>query len=202
MSLALSVPAAVALAVVPTTLVSALFERGAFGVEDTAATALATAVYGLGLPAFVMQKVLQPLFFAREDTKRPFYYALVALVVNAGIAIILAPVLGFIAAAVGATGAGWAMLALLWRGSRRMGDAAQLDTRFWHRFWRILAAAFAMGAVVWFVQAIVSGWMTSATGTTAALLCVVLSGIVSYGAIGISIGAFRKSDLSAFRRQR
>ncbi len=46
-------------------LVSVLFERGRFGPDDTAATALAVAVYGLGLPAFVLQKVLQPLFFAR-----------------------------------------------------------------------------------------------------------------------------------------
>ena len=54
-SLALSVPAAVALLVIPTMLVSVLFERGAFEAQDTAATALAVAIYGLGLPAFVLQ---------------------------------------------------------------------------------------------------------------------------------------------------
>ncbi len=202
MSLALSIPAAVALAIVPATLVSALFERGAFGPEDTAATALATAIYGLGLPAFVMQKALQPLFFAREDTKSPFYYALVALVVNAGVAIALAPFVGFIAAALGATLAGWAMLALLWRGSRGMGEAAQLDARFWHRLGRIAVAAIGMGIVIWGVQALVAQWMTTGLGTFAALIAVVASGIISYATIGISIGAFRKSDLASLRRQR
>jgi putative peptidoglycan lipid II flippase len=82
-SLALTVPAAVALVVIPLPLVSVLFERGRFGPDDAAATAAALAIYGLGLPAFVLQKVLQPLFFAREDTRRPFYYALGSLVVNA-----------------------------------------------------------------------------------------------------------------------
>ncbi|MEM9344164.1 MAG: murein biosynthesis integral membrane protein MurJ, partial [Pseudomonadota bacterium] len=95
MALALTIPAAIALAVIPVPLVRTLFERGAFEASDTAATALAVAVYGAGLPAFVLQKVLQPVFFAREDTKRPFYYALVALAVNAVVAIGLAPFLGF-----------------------------------------------------------------------------------------------------------
>ena len=65
---------------VPVPLISVLFQRGAFGATDTASTALALAVYGLGLPAFVLQKVLQPLYFAREDTRRPFRYALASLV--------------------------------------------------------------------------------------------------------------------------
>ena len=50
MSLALAIPAAVALLVIPGALVAALFERGAFTPADTTATAWACAVYGLGLP--------------------------------------------------------------------------------------------------------------------------------------------------------
>jgi putative peptidoglycan lipid II flippase len=82
-SMALTIPSAIALMVIPVPIVSVLFERGAFGPDDTVATALALAVYGAGLPAFVLQKVLQPLYFAREDTRTPFRYALVAMVVNA-----------------------------------------------------------------------------------------------------------------------
>ena len=53
---------------------------------DSLETALALAAYGLGLPAFVLQKVLQPLYFAREDTRSPFRFALVddAVVVKIG----------------------------------------------------------------------------------------------------------------------
>ncbi|MFT5000033.1 MAG: putative peptidoglycan lipid II flippase, partial [Planctomycetota bacterium] len=86
-SLALTLPAAVALIVIPLPLVSVLFQRGAFSASDAAMTAQALAIYGMGLPAFVLHKVLQPLYFAREDTKRPFYYALVAMIINAGLAI-------------------------------------------------------------------------------------------------------------------
>ena len=202
-SLVLSVPAAVGLGVVPTALIAALFERGAFGPTDTSATALATAIYGLGLPAFVLQKVLQPLFFAREDTRRPFYYALVALVVNALVAIGLAPFIGYIAAAVGTTLAGWAMLALLWVGSRDMGPAAQFDARFKARLWRIVAAALLMGVVTWGVQRGVIGWMDTSGGTFAALFAIMSAALASYAIAGFLFGAFRKSDLAeAFRRQR
>ena len=115
-ALALTIPAAVALVVIPIPLVSVLFERGAFGVDDTASTALAVAVYGIGLPAFVLQKLLQPLFFAREDTRSPFRYAVVAMGINAVLAIGLASYIGWIAAAIATSAAGWAMVWLLLRG--------------------------------------------------------------------------------------
>ena len=102
-ALFLTLPCAVALVVIPDALILTLFQRGAFTVADAQATALAVAVYGLGLPAFVLQKVLQPLFYAREDTKSPFRYAVVAMVVNAGLAIGLAPAIGYMAAATATT---------------------------------------------------------------------------------------------------
>ncbi len=57
LTLALTLPAAVALMVIPVPIVAVLFQRGAFTADDTWPTALAVAVYGAGLPAFVMQKV-------------------------------------------------------------------------------------------------------------------------------------------------
>ncbi|MXQ08628.1 murein biosynthesis integral membrane protein MurJ [Alphaproteobacteria bacterium GH1-50] len=201
MSLALAVPSAVALLVIPVTLVEVLFQRGAFGADDTAATALACAIYGLGLPAFVLQKVVQPLYFAREDTKRPFLYALVALFVNAGVAIGLAPVIGFMAAAIGTTIAGWAMLFLLWRGSRAMGDAAVTDERFRKRVWRIVGASAVMGAALWVGQFTLSPLIETPGLKFVGLAILVSIGIAVYATVGLAIGAFQKSDLkAAFRR--
>jgi hypothetical protein len=127
------VPAAVALVVIAYPLISVLFERGAFDRPDTVATAWTLAVYGLGLPAFVLHKVLQPLFYAREDTSRPFRYAVWSMVVNAAVAVGLGPCivpgLGFLAAAPGTTVAGWTMVWQLWRGARTLGDAGKVDDR-------------------------------------------------------------------------
>lgn len=201
-SLALTVPAAIALAVIPVPLVSVLFERGAFSGEDTVATALAVAIYGLGLPAFVLQKTLQPLFFAREDTKRPFYYALAAMVLNAALAIGLSPFLGFSAAAIGTTLTGWAMVVMLIRGARNMGDAAQFDARFKRRVGRIIAAAIGMGAVLWGAALLLAPFIFAESALRyGTLLLLVVIGIVSYFGLGHLIGAFRLSEFRAALRR-
>ncbi|PIE08005.1 MAG: murein biosynthesis integral membrane protein MurJ [Rhodobacterales bacterium] len=201
MALALTVPAAVALVVVPLPLVSVLFERGRFTAEDSAATAVALQIYGLGLPAFVLQKVLQPVYFARENTRTPFYYALVSMLVNAGIAIGLAPLIGYTAAAFGTTLAAWAMVALLWRGTARMGDHTRFDARFRARIWRIAAASLAMGAVLWALALGLGGLFYTPGWRALALVALVVPGGASYFLFGHLAGAFRLSDFrSAMKR--
>jgi putative peptidoglycan lipid II flippase len=200
-SLALTVPAAVALVVVPIPLITVLFERGAFGTDDTAATALAVAIYGLGLPAFVLQKVLQPIYFAREDTKRPFYYAVVAMVVNAALAVGLAPFIGWIAAALGTTLAGWAMVWLLARGVRPFGDVARFDARFRSRLWRIVLASFIMGAALYGLMLALGPFFGIPGWRALALAVLVAAGCGVYYAAGRVLGAFRKHELrEALRR--
>ncbi|EDM70495.1 integral membrane protein MviN [Roseobacter sp. AzwK-3b] len=200
-SLALTVPCAVALVAVPLPLVSVLFERGAFTTDDTAATALAVAIYGLGLPAFVLQKILQPLFFAREDTKSPFRYAVVAMIVNAALAVGLAFVIGWIAAAIATTIAGWVMVWLLFRGAHPFGEVARVDDRFRRRVWRIGLASVAMGAVIWGVNLLLLPMFGMSGLRWIALVFMILAGIISYFGIGHLIGAFRLSEFrQAFRR--
>lgn len=200
-ALALTIPAAIALIVVPLPVVTVLFERGATTSADSVAIAIAVAIYGAGLPAFVLQKVLQPLFFAREDTRTPFRYALWAMAVNAALAIGLASTLGWTASAIATTAAGWAMVWMLWRGARSMGVMAQLDARFWDRIWRVVLAAFLMGFALWATRTAwpevyyLTGWRYLA------LLALVSEGVIVYALAGNAIGAFRFSELrAAFRR--
>lgn len=200
-ALALTLPAAVALVVVPMPLIQVLFERGRFTAADVSPTALAVAVYGAGLPAFVLQKVLQPLFFAREDTRRPFYYALAAMVVNAAVALGLAPFIGFIAAALGTTLAAWAMVWLLHVGARDMGAAASFDARFRRRAPRIVLASGAMGLCLFITDMMLHETFALAGIKYLSLLALIAVGAVSYFAIGAVIGAFKLSDFrSAMRR--
>lgn len=200
-SLALTIPSAVALMVIPAPLVSVLFQRGAFGADDSAATALALAVYGAGLPAFVLQKVLQPLYFAREDTRTPFRFALIAMIVNAVVAIVLAYAIGFLGAAIGTTVAAWVMVVLLMRGTTNMGEVARFDDRFHKRIWRIVAAAIVMGAVCMIVADLLMPTLHTPGWRYLALAGLVASGIITYFGTGQLIGAFRLSDFrGALRR--
>jgi len=202
-ALLLTIPAAVALVVIAAPLISVLFQRGAFGATDAHNTALALAAYGVGLPAFVLQKVLQPLYYAREDTRRPFYYAVVSMLVNLGIAVGLMPFIGFLAAAIATSASAWIMVAQLWLGSLKMGDAAQFDDRFRSRLPRILLSSLVMGVVLW-VGAQMLGAALAAPGVRSlALLALVVAGMVTYFATATLTGAMSVTDLkAALRRQR
>ncbi|MCX7888378.1 MAG: murein biosynthesis integral membrane protein MurJ [Rhodobacteraceae bacterium] len=194
-ALFLTMPAAAALVVIAVPLISVLFERGEFLPSDTAPTALALAVYGLGLPAFVMQKVLQPLYFAREDTRTPFRFALWSMLVNALLAVGLAFWLGFIAAAIGTTLSGWIMTAQLWWGARGMGPAARMDDRFRHRLPRIAMATAVMAAVLAGLSWLLAPALGAAGHRYWALLALVAGGMASYGGAALALGALTRADL-------
>ena len=191
--LMLTLPATVALIVLPGLVTAVLFEHGAFTASDTAATAAALAIYAFGLPAFVLQKVLQPAFFAREDTRTPLRCALVSMVVNVVIAVGGAPFAGYLAAAVGTTVAGWVNLVLLWRATRGLGGEVAIDARLAARWPRILAASLAMGALVLGLAeaqaALLPDWRT------AGLALIVVAGAVAYAAAAAALGAFRPSEV-------
>jgi putative peptidoglycan lipid II flippase len=200
-SLALTIPATVALLVIPLPLVEVLFQHGKFTADDTAATAVAVQIYGLGLPAFVLQKTYQPLFYAREDTKSPFRYAIVAMVINAALAIGLAPVIGYLSAAIAVTLASWTMVILLWTGSRRMGQASQLDARFRRRFWRILLASLGMGVALIGAQLVLNPMFGAGAWKYPALFILVTAGMLVYFGAGHLLGAFRLSELKGSMRR-
>lgn len=198
-ALLLTVPAAVALIAVPEPLVSFLFQRGRFTPEDAEKTALAVAIYGAGLPAFVMQKVLQPLYFAREDTRTPFRFALYAMVINAAASVGLSFWIGYLAAAVATSVAAWGMVAMLWFGKSGMGVNVTADDRLIQRLPRILVASLVMGAYVYGINIALTPVYTVSRGL--AVLILVSTGIAVYFATAYAIGAMKLSDLkSAVRR--
>ncbi len=195
LSLGLALPASVALAVVPLPLVSVLFERGQFDSADSAATSAALVIYGVGLPAFVLQKVLQPLYFAREDTRTPFRYAALAMLVNAVAAVGLLPVFGYLSAAIGASLSGWALVFLLWRGSRTMGAAARLNSRLRRAIPRIVVASLVMGACI-FGLASLGGDLFRQPGVRYAMLAgLVLTGMLVYGAMLLALSVYSVNDV-------
>ena len=114
-AVAMTLPAAIALLLIPDALVSVLFEHGAFTAADTAATAPALRAYVLGLPAFVAIKVLQPAYFAREDTKTPMWYAAVSMVINVVGSVALFYPFGAVGIARGAVDLGLGQHRFFWR---------------------------------------------------------------------------------------
>ncbi len=156
-ALLFALPASAALIAMPGFLCAALFQDMAttatrlvgagesrFNDTDVLRTGQALFVYGFGLPAFVMQKVLAAAFFAREDTRSPMTFALVAIGLNAVISISLFPVIGFLSVPVGTVAAAWTEVSLLSSRLARRG-VLRPGARLLSRVLRMLALAGLMG---------------------------------------------------------
>ncbi len=146
-SLLLTVPAAIGLMALPFPVIQVLFERGAFGPNDTSATSHALMAFAAGLPAFVMIKVFSPAYFAREDTKTPMWFAMISVAVNIAGALALFPFISYVGVALATTAAGWINALLLAMTLSRRGDFA-LDDRMRSALPRIVGASLAMGLVL------------------------------------------------------
>jgi putative peptidoglycan lipid II flippase len=145
---ALTLPASIALFVIPAPIIAILFERGAFSAADTAATAPALAAYAVGLPAFVAIKVLQPGYFAREDTRTPMIYGAISMLVNVGAALALFPVAGHVGIAAATSIAAWINVAMLiWTLRRR--EQLVADAALKRRLPLLGLASIAMGLALY-----------------------------------------------------
>src|SRR5215468_4790485 len=147
LALLLTLPAAVALALLAPPILAALFQRGAFGPTEMAATAAALSAYAAGLPAFVLVKVLAPAFYERNDTAAPVKVAIAAMVANLSLTLVLMQFLAHVGIALATTAAGWInasiLLVLLLR--RRQ---FHFDDRTRRNLPRIGMAACGMGMVL------------------------------------------------------
>ncbi len=106
-SMLLSMPAAAALIALAVPIVRVLFERGAFTPTATVETASALTAFAAGIPAFVLIRVLQPGYFAREDTLTPTIFAAISMVVNVGLSLLLFPGLQHTGIALATSAAAW-----------------------------------------------------------------------------------------------
>tara|TARA_B100001029_G_C15035017_1_gene439545 strand:- start:100 stop:1629 length:1530 start_codon:yes stop_codon:yes gene_type:complete len=96
LSLFLSLPAAAALLIAPNEITSALFGYGLFDEISVKNTGLALFYFAFGLPAFAFIKVFSSFLFARHNTKIPFYFSLISVLINIFISIYFFNTVGFI----------------------------------------------------------------------------------------------------------
>src|SRR5215471_8575543 len=197
----LTLPAAVALALLATPILSVLFQRGAFSVTDTTATAAALAAYAAGLPAFVLVKVLAPAFFARHDTATPVKVAVAAMAVNLSLTLILMQFLAHVGIAFATTIAGWlnALLLLAVLVQRRH---FRFDRRTRRNLPRVCAAALGMGVVLAALRIalapMLSGHTMLQVGALAVLVC---AGLTAFVMLALILGIADWRDLMRRRRR-
>lgn len=154
------IPAAVALVVLREPVVRLLFERGEFNAQDTVPTALALALYAVGLFPFAAKDILNRAFYALQDTLTPVILTAVSVAVNIALDVALVRAVGVGGLALGASLATVLNMALLYGFlSRKLGGLAIMESLT--TFGKVLAAGLVMALVTYFA----GDWVGAAVDT-------------------------------------
>lgn len=201
LALLLTLPATMALVLCGEPITAALFGYGQFDALDTHYTAQALAAFSIGLPSYILIKVLTPGFYARQDTKTPVRFATMSMGVNLiGNLILIVPLQHMgppLATAIASTVNVWMLYRTLVKRGHFVADAGLK-----RRVWRLALAALAMGGALWLGQGVITPYVHGTwTIRLAAMTALVTSGVVVYGTAAVVLGAFSRKDLTRLLRR-
>jgi putative peptidoglycan lipid II flippase len=202
LSMLLTIPAAVALAVCAVPFVTMIFQGGRFDLADAAATGQVLAALVLGLPAYVLVKVLVPNFYARSDTKTPVYAAFISLIVFVGLNFAILTDYGVVGVAYASVIGAWINVAYLYIVLVKRGYYS-IPLALVGRIARQLVAAAAMGAALWFARDLLTGWFSAGLfERLGALLVLVGCSAAVYFGVAFAVGAIDRQRLAALTKKK
>ncbi len=180
LTLMLTLPASLALAMLAVPLLSTMFQHGAFAAADVLRTREALVAYSLGLTGLILVKVLAPGFYARQDIRTPVRIAVITLALTQVMNLIFIGWLKHAGLALSIGLASCLNAGMLWQGLRRRG--VHQPRPGWGRFMlKLLAALGVLGGVLWLATGTDAAWLTMAGGERVWRLSgVVLGGLASY----------------------
>ncbi|NMG74510.1 murein biosynthesis integral membrane protein MurJ [Aromatoleum diolicum] len=188
LTLMLTLPAALALALLAVPLIATLFQHGAFTANDVLQTRLALVAYSVGLTGLILVKILAPGFYARQDIRTPVKIALITLAATQlmNLAFIVPMKHAGLALSIGL--ASLLNAGLLYRGLRRR--AVYRPLAGWGVYaLRLIAALAVLGGVLWFGMGEEATWLKQDAATRALrLTAVVAAGIAAYFATLFALG--------------
>lgn len=203
LAMLLTVPCAVALYITGSAFTRVFFMGGAFTLEDALVTGTVVSGLVIGLPAYVLVKVLTPNFFARKDTRTPVYTAAASLLITVGLNIYFIYWLdmGVISLAIaGAIGA-WCNVTLLYIILARRGYFT-LTGKVVSRLLRITAAAAVMGAALYWAMPHADPYFTGSTLERAgAISAIMMIGAVTYGLAAFALRVLDRDTVGRLMRR-
>ena len=195
LSLFLSIPAAIALLIASEEIISSLFGYGSFDQESVKKSAQALFYFGLGLPAFSLIKIFSTFFFARHETKIPFYISLISVLLNIFISIIFFKEIGFLIIPMATTISSWfnAISLFIILKNKKLFN---FNLIFINRFIRILIASFVMGiSFNYLINFFSDKFIYEEALKSVYLISLVIFGFTFYILLAILIKAFKISDI-------
>lgn len=202
MATLLTLPAAAALAICAPAFTAAFFVGGKFTAADGAIMAHIVVALVAGLPAYVIVKILNPGFFAREDTRTPVWTALASLIINIAINLYVVEHYGIVGLA-GATAASASINCLLLYTILHRRGWFHFTARLAGRIARQLVAVAAMAALLWWMMPLLADhYGGSAFERAWSLIALVAAGGAAFFAAAFLVGALDKDLLAMLTRRR
>ncbi|MEO1985599.1 MAG: murein biosynthesis integral membrane protein MurJ [Martelella sp.] len=201
----LTVPAAFGLMMISTEITRVLYERGAFTPETTTLVAAIMTVYAFGLPAFALTKALQPAFYARENTKLPMRFTMIAVAINSVLAISLFPILAERGIALAEVVSGWTNVVLL-ATTLVISGHLKFDSLLMRRIPLIVLSGAAMAAAVKFAAVKLAAWFAPGAHFMqqlgGVLILIAIAMAVYFGLVLATGGVNRALIMKLVRRRR
>jgi len=196
LSLFLSIPATIALLIASEEIISSLFGYGSFDEESAKNSGKALFYFAIGLPAFSLIKVFSTFFFARHNTRIPFYISLASVLLNIFISIVFFKQIGFLIIPIATTISSWVNAILLFI-YLKMNSLFSFNLVFITRLIKILIASVLMGIFFNYVIYFFNDKLTyQASFKAFYLIGTIISGLIFYLLMAILIKAFKRSDIN------
>lgn len=191
-------PAACGLFYLSEPLIATIFGHGALTNHDVRMASLSLEAYSIGLVALMLVKVSGPAWFARQDTKTPLKYALVAVTVNIVLNLLLIRHLGHVGLALATSVAAVVHAWLLLRGLHAQGLLAG-GSLFMKFVFKLIIATLVMLAVLGWMRPEPAFWFEAGVLVRASWLSLlVVAAVITYFVVAYVLG-LRVRDLRAPR---
>ena len=149
LSLLLSIPASLGLIIASEEITNGLFGYGSFTLKDVAMTSEALKFFGYGIIAFAMVKILANFFFARDDTKTPFYISVFIVFMNIIISVSFFGQIGFLIIPISTSISTWVGV-LIFLYLLKKNDFLDLERKLITNFFKIIISSTIMAIVLVF----------------------------------------------------
>jgi putative peptidoglycan lipid II flippase len=191
----LSMPAALALVLASEQIITSLFGYGSFNNLSVINTATALTFFAFGVPAFSILKIFSNFFFARNDTKTPFYLSVVSVTLNILISISLFSRFGFVIIPIATSISSWINVLMLYYFIKKR-DLYIFDNKFIYKFPRMLLSVVVMGTVLYFLLGFFADKFNyNESWKFIYLFIIVVISLISYFLISNFSGAFKFKDI-------
>jgi len=191
----LSIPAAIALLISSNEIINSLFGYGSFNIDSVNNTALALTYFAYGVPAFAILKILSNLFFARNDTKIPFYLSVISVLVNIIISVSLFGKFGFIIIPIATSISSWLNVLMHFYFIKKR-NLHSFDNKFIYKLPRIILSVVVMGIILYLQLGFFSSKFDyNESWKFIYLFIIVLISLISYFLVSNFLGAFKFRDI-------